>query len=72
VSDDPAGKIDGAQAWSEFCDLLKKAGDTILHPPRPVELRPREGHRYPLRLLRRAPSPGERRVMYRSRAMPSW
>ena len=44
VSDDPASKIDSAQAWSEFCELLKKAGDTDpATRPRPLELRPRRG-----------------------------
>ena len=30
MSDDPIAKIDSAQAWSEFCKLLEKAGETIL------------------------------------------
>jgi hypothetical protein len=53
VSDDPASKIDRAQAWTEFCDLLKKAGDTILREGLARSTFDRaEGHRYLLRLLR--------------------
>jgi len=53
VSDDPASKIDSAQAWSEFCELLKKAGDTILRDGLARSSFDRaEGHRYLLRLLR--------------------
>lgn len=50
---DPIQKVDTAQAWSEFCDLLKKAGDTLLRPDLARSTFDRaEGHRYLLRLLR--------------------
>ena len=53
MSDDPASKVDSAQAWSEFCELLKKAGDTILRDGLARSSFDRaEGHRYLLRLLR--------------------
>jgi hypothetical protein len=53
VSDDPASKIDRAQAWTEFCDLLKKAGDTLLRDGLArSSFDSAEGHRYLLRLLR--------------------
>ena len=30
MSDDPIQKVDSAQAWTEFCELLKKAGEVLL------------------------------------------
>lgn len=53
MSDDPVQKVDNAEAWNEFCDLLKKAGEVLLRP----ELEPStfdrgEGLRYLSRLAR--------------------
>ena len=46
-------KVDSAEAWTEFCDLLKKAGDVILREDLETTSFDRaEGHRYLLRLLR--------------------
>ena len=29
-NEDAIAKVESAEAWSEFCDLLKKAGDVLL------------------------------------------
>ena len=53
MSDDPVQKVDSAQAWTDFCELLKKAGDIILRDGLARSSFDRaEGHRYLLRLLR--------------------
>ena len=53
MSSDPNDKIMNAEAWSEFCDLLKKAGDVLLREDLDTDLFDRaEGHRYLARLLR--------------------
>jgi hypothetical protein len=53
MSDDPIQKVDSAEAWSEFCDLLKRAGATLLRDGLARSTFDRaEGHRYLLRLLR--------------------
>ena len=61
-NDDAIQKVDNAQAWMEFCDLLKKAGETLLRDDLARSTFDRaEGHRYMLRLLRAgAQSFGER------------
>ena len=30
MAEDPIQKVLSGEAWSEFCDLLKKAGDVVL------------------------------------------
>ena len=30
MADDPIAKVTTAAAWTEFCDLLKKAGEVIV------------------------------------------
>ena len=53
MSSDPHEKIQNAETWAEFCDLLKKAGDVILREDLETSLFDRaEGHRYLGRLLR--------------------
>ncbi len=53
MSDDPVQKVESAQAWIEFCELLKKAADTLLRDGLARSSFDRaEGHRYLLRLLR--------------------
>jgi len=53
MSDDVNAKIDNAEAWNDFCDLLKKAGDVILRDDLAHSTFDRaEGHRYLGRLLR--------------------
>ncbi|MGH0035069.1 MAG: DUF1214 domain-containing protein [Myxococcota bacterium] len=53
MANDPSQKIQSAEAWSEFCDLLKKAGDVLLRDDLDTSLFDRaEGHRYLTRLLR--------------------
>lgn len=52
-SADKLAKIDSAEAWGEFCDLLKQAGDVILRDDLARSTFERgEGHRYLGRLLR--------------------
>jgi len=75
MSDDPAARVDRAEPWGEFCDLLKKAGDVILREDLARDTFDRaEGHRYLLRLLRAGTqSFGERTgpTHPRFRAMPA-
>ncbi|MAE93211.1 MAG: hypothetical protein CL910_00985 [Deltaproteobacteria bacterium] len=53
VSDDPVQKVQSGEAWNEFCDLLKKAGDVILREDLETSDFDRgEGLRYLTRLLR--------------------
>jgi len=53
MSDDASAKVDSAQAWYDFCDLLKKDGDVILRDDLATSTFDRaEGHRYLGRLLR--------------------
>jgi hypothetical protein len=53
MSDDPKAKVDSAEAWTDFCELLKKAGDVLLRDDLARSTFDRaEGHRYLLRLLR--------------------
>ncbi|MDX1385298.1 MAG: DUF1214 domain-containing protein [Thermoanaerobaculia bacterium] len=53
MSDDATAKVDRAEAWNEFCELLKKAGEVILRDDLARSTFDRaEGHRYLLRLLR--------------------
>jgi hypothetical protein len=53
ASPTPTEKIVNAEAWSEFCDLLKRAGDVILRDDLETTTFDRaEGHRYLGRLLR--------------------
>ena len=50
---DPVEKVHSAEAWHEFCDLLKKAGDVILREDLETSDFDRgEGLRYLTRLLR--------------------
>lgn len=51
--DDPVEKVLDASAWSEFCDVLKKAGDVVLRDEIATSAFDRaEGLRYLTRLLR--------------------
>ena len=53
MSEDPVEKVVNAEAWTEFCDLLKKAGDVILRDDLETSAFDRgEGLRYLGRLLR--------------------
>jgi len=53
MSDDPVQKVLSAQAWTEFCDLLKQAGDVVLRDDLATSAFDRaEGIRYLSRLLR--------------------
>ncbi len=53
MADDAIDKVMTAEAWSEFCDLLKKAGDVILREDLDTDAFDRgEGLRYLTRLLR--------------------
>ena len=53
MSEDIADKIDNAEVWIEFCDLLKEGAKTILREDLARSTFDRaEGHRYLLRLLR--------------------
>ena len=50
---DPNAKVDSAEAWTEFCELLKRAGEVLLRDDLARSSFDRaEGHRYLLRLLR--------------------
>ncbi len=53
MSQDPTDKVISGEAWTEFCDLLKKAGDVILADDLDPSVFDRaEGLRYLTRLLR--------------------
>jgi hypothetical protein len=53
MADDPLAKVETAEAWSEFCDELKKAGDVLLREDLDTSVFDRgEGLRYLGRLLR--------------------
>lgn len=53
MSEDVIAKVDSAEAWNDFCDLLKEAGKTLLRDDLARSTFDRaEGHRYLLRLLR--------------------
>lgn len=53
MSDDPIEKVMTAEAWTDFCELLKKAGDVILNEELTTDPFDRaEGLRYLSRLLR--------------------
>jgi len=53
MADDAIAKVTTAEAWTEFCDLLKKAGDVILREELATSAFDRaEGLRYLTRLLR--------------------
>ncbi|PPE75703.1 hypothetical protein C3942_02080 [Solimonas fluminis] len=53
AAQDPAGPVISGQAWDEFCDTLKRAGQQILRPEAAAsELDRAEGWRYLTRLLR--------------------
>ena len=53
MSDYATAKVDSAEAWREFCDLLKKAGDVLLRDDLARSTFDRAGgHRYLLRLRR--------------------
>ena len=53
MSDDNIAKVDSAEAWNDFCELLKKAGEVILRDDLAHSTFDRaEGHRYLGRLLR--------------------
>jgi hypothetical protein len=51
--DDPVRKVETAEAWTEFCDLLKKAGDVLLREElQPTTFDRGEGLLYLSRLAR--------------------
>jgi hypothetical protein len=53
MADDPLEKVRTAEAWTEFCELLKKAGDVVLREELATSTFDRaEGLRYLSRLLR--------------------
>ena len=53
MSDVPNPKVDKAEAWSDYCELLKKAGDVILRDELDPSLFDKgEGLRYLGRLVR--------------------
>ena len=53
MSDDPIDKVVNGEAWNEFCDLLKKAGEVVLREDLDTSAFDRgEGLRYLSRLLR--------------------
>ena len=53
MADDPVAKVKNAEAWSEFCGLLEKAGEAILREDLDTTAFDRaEGLRYLTRLLR--------------------
>ncbi|UCE86660.1 MAG: DUF1214 domain-containing protein [Deltaproteobacteria bacterium] len=53
MADDPVAKVERGEAWTEFCELLKKAGDVILRDGFATSAFDRaEGLRYLTRLLR--------------------
>jgi hypothetical protein len=53
MSDDAVEKVVNAEAWNDFCDLLKKAGEVVLREDLETSAFDRgEGLRYLSRLLR--------------------
>ncbi len=53
MSNDPLAKVDSAEAWSDFCDLLKKAGNVLLREDLETTTFDKgEGLRYLARLVR--------------------
>jgi len=53
MSDEAVRKVESGEAWSEFCDLLKQAGDVLHRPDLAADtFEIAEGHRYLGRLLR--------------------
>ena len=53
MSNDASDKVETAEAWNEYCDLLKKAGDVILRDElEPTLFDKGEGLRYLGRLVR--------------------
>ena len=72
MADDPVAKVVSAEAWADFCDLLKKAGDAILREDLETSAFERgEGLRYLSRLLRAglisfAENPGPRNPCFRT------
>jgi hypothetical protein len=52
MTDDVTAKVTSGQAWAEFCDALKAAGDEILRPGIDDPLDIAEGYRMLTRLLR--------------------
>jgi hypothetical protein len=53
MANDPLEKVDTAEAWSDFCDLLKKAGDVLLREEMEATTFDKgEGLRYLGRLVR--------------------
>lgn len=53
MTEEAIAKVENAEAWNEFCDLLKKAGDVILRDDLARSTFDKaEGHRYLGRLLR--------------------
>ncbi len=53
MSEGAAAKIDSGEAWAEFCDLLKQAGEVLQRSDIAADtFEKAEGHRYLARLLR--------------------
>ena len=72
MADDAIEKVNSAEAWTEFCDLLKKAGEVILREDlETTEFDRAEGLRYLSRLLRAglhsfAENPGPKNPRFRT------
>jgi hypothetical protein len=72
MSEDAVDKVVNAEAWNEFCDLLKKAGEVILRDDLETSAFDRgEGLRYLSRLLRAglhafAENPGPKNPKFRT------
>lgn len=53
MSDNSLQRVQSGQAWADFCDTLKRAGEQVLRPEAPADALSRaEGFRYLSRLLR--------------------
>src|ERR1700730_7864234 len=52
MTDDVTAKVTTGQAWAEFCDALKQAGEEVLRPGIEDPLDIAEGYRMLTRLLR--------------------
>ncbi len=53
MSDEAVRKVESGEAWNEFCDLLKQAGEVLRRPDLAADtFEIAEGHRYLGRLLR--------------------